>query len=58
MEEKVSAFAIFSEKLRGLASKEKRVSMEDIEKLEGYFKRMLDQKELRPDIELAKLMGE
>lgn len=57
MEEKVSPLSIFSEKLRGLAAKEKLVSMDDVEKLEAYFKRMFEDKEARPDIELTKLMG-
>jgi len=58
MEEKVSPLGIFSEKLRGLAAKEKLVSMDDVKKLEAYFKRMFEDKEARPDIELTKLVGE
>ncbi len=58
MQDRVSPLSIFSEKLRGLAAKEKLVSMEDIEKLEAYFKRMFEDKDARPDVELAKLVGE
>ena len=57
MDEKVSPSAIFSEKIRGLASRERQISMDDVEMLESYFKRLLEDRELRADIELTRLVG-
>ena len=57
MEEKVSAYDIFVERIRGLA-KGQKVPEGEVIKLEDFFKRMLDEKELDPVTELARLLGD
>ena len=57
MEESESPFGVFSERLRGLASKQK-VGMDQVEELEAFFKRMLEEKEIDPLTELRRLLGE
>jgi hypothetical protein len=56
LEETASPFNVFSEKLRGLAKTEK-VGMDQVEELEAYVKRMLDEEAVDAGIELARTLG-
>ena len=56
MQSEVSSYTIFSEKIRGLATRVTVVSMDDVEELEDLFKRVLEDKELDPEKELRKIM--
>jgi hypothetical protein len=57
MEEIESPFGVFSERLRGLATKQK-VEMDRVEELEGFFKKMLEEKELDPLTEMRRMLGD